>query len=592
MKYTTTRPRSGPTRADERGMALLITLLALLIMTGVGMVMAHVATTEIALAGNYRAQNQAFYAADGGAEHGLNQLLELGRSRGRFPTVAEMAAITGPSLANATFSALQVQSVGPQATGTLTTGFYHGLVAVTQPFNVVATAVTNDAPVGRSSVSITADFDIIPIFQFAIFYEEDLEILPGPNMMLNGRVHSNSSIYMGSNSTLTIDSNVTAAADIFNFRKNDGTAMPGGVQVRDGAGNLLAMAGLDSTHPDWVTEALDRWDGNVRSGEHNIERLNLTIEDPTDPRRIIEPAAAGDSQADQDAKMWYDADLRIVNGRGFDNAGNLVSLVDPLTGTSALRNTVIFDRREQKFMLTTEVDMAKLGRSPGYPVNGITYVGGFAPGGGMPAWPGANAGVGPAEWIGYDVPWSGTGTSAFAVKLTNGAELASPLTVVSDNPAYVQGNYNSVNKKGAAVIGDAVTILSNRWGDVDGDGTFDDDLAYSQLVLNSRNAQSTTVNAALMMGNTDTQPGVSYNGGVENVLRFLERWSGDTLSYRGSIIDLWNSTHATGNWSYGNPIYTAPNRDWGFDTDFLDPANLPPGTPNVYNIRVIGWERA
>lgn len=122
---------------------------------------------------------------------------------------------------------------------------------------------------------------------------------------------------------------------------------------------------------------------------------------------------------------------------------------------------------------------------------------------------------------------------------------------------------------GAIVVADAVTILSESWGDTDGDGDFDEDLAYSEMALNDRNASDTEVNAALMMGSTDTIAGVEYNGGVENVLRFLERWSGDTLTYRGSIIDLWNSVHATGTWSYGNPIYTAPNRDWAFDTDFL-----------------------
>ena len=53
-----------------------------------------------------------------------------------------------------------------------------------------------------------------------------------------------------------------------------------------------------------------------------------------------------------------------------------------------------------------------------------------------------------------------------------------------------------------------------------------------------------------------------------------------------------SSTNATGTWIYGNPIYTAPSRNWAFDTDFLDPANLPPGTPNVYAIHVIGWNRS
>jgi hypothetical protein len=591
MHDTAVRPGPDGVRAGEDGIVLLITLLALLLLMGIGILVSQIATTEITLAGNYRGATQAFFAADGGAEYGLNELLGIGRTKGRFPTAAEMATITGPAVANTTFPAFQVQAVGPQSTSTLTTGFYQGLVAVTQPFNVLATAETTLPPLGRATVSMTADFDIIPIFQFAVFYEGDLEILPGPDMILDGRVHSNSDIYIGSNATLTVDSNITAAGDIFNFRKNDHAAMPGSVRIRNASGSFPAMAGLDSTDPDWATEAINRWDGNVRSGEHDVDRLNLTIEDPTQPRVIIEPAEAADTQADQDAKMWYDADLRIVNGAGYDNVGNPVSLIDPLTGTSALRSTVIFDQREQRYMLTTELDMDKLGRTPGYPANGLVYVGGFEPTGGMPGWTGGAAGVGPPEWVGYDTPWSGTGTTDFAVKLTNGSELPSALTVVSDNPAYVAGNYNSVNKKGAAVIADAVTILSNRWGDINGDGTFDDDLAYSQGTINDRNAWSTTVNAALMMGNTDTMPGVQYNGGVENVLRFLERWSGDTLTYRGSIIDLWSSVHATGDWIYGSPIYTAPNRDWGFDTDFLDPANLPPGTPSVYNIRVIGWER-
>jgi len=600
MSKHESKPRTARRRhrlfGDEEGMTLLITILALFIIALTSVAISRIAQTEIELAGNYRDVNRAFYAADGGAEYGLNELLELGRLSGRFPTGGEMSAIAAPSLTYSNFTTFTVVADGPETTGPLTTGFYQGLVAATQPFTVTATAETTTPPFGTSTVSMTADFDIIPIFQFAIFYEEDLEILPGPDMTLGGRVHSNEDIYIGSNATLTIDSVMTAAQDIFNFRKNDGSAMPGNVRIRDSSGGYPAMAGLDSTDPDWATEALTRWDGNVRSGDHDVERLNLTIEDPTDPHKIIEPWTAADTAGDQAAKMWYDADIRILNGQGFDNAGNPISLIDPLTATSAVQQVTIWDARENKHMLTTEVDMAKLGRLVDHPIDdAIIYVGGYQPGGPMPNWNGGGGGVGPPPWASYGPPWGGGGTTEFAVKLTNGSELATPTTVVSDNPTYVQGNYNITNKKGAAVIADAVTILSNRWGDVNGDGDTSDagdgDLNYSEQAMNDRNAWSTTINAAIMLGNTDTTPGVVYNGGVENVMRFLERWSGDTFTYLGSIIDLWNSQKATGNWIYGNPIYTAPTRNWAFDPDFLDPANLPPGTPRVYTIRVIGWER-
>ena len=96
------------------------------------------------------------------------------------------------------------------------------------------------------------------------------------------------------------------------------------------------------------------------------------------------------------------------------------------------------------------------------------------------------------------------------------------------------------------------------------------------------------MNAAFMTGNVDQ--GAQYNGGLENLPRLLERWSGDRLTLLGSLAALWESEYANGNFGNGN-VYSAAIRDWYFDTDFLDPANLPPGTPNVYTIRVIGWER-
>ena len=56
----------------------------------------------------------------------------------------------------------------------------------------------------------------VPLFQFGVFYGAgvDLEIAPGPNMTFNGRVHSNSNIYVGAGSTLDFDSTITTAGGI------------------------------------------------------------------------------------------------------------------------------------------------------------------------------------------------------------------------------------------------------------------------------------------------------------------------------------------------------------------------------------------
>jgi len=186
----------------------------------------------------------------------------------------------------------------------------------------------------------------------------------------------------------------------------------------------------------------------------------------------------------------------------------------------------------------------------------------------------------PTEWDAYPKPYE-SNTTEYAVKLHGGAELPQPLTIVTGNPAYIRGDYNAINKKPAAVIADAVTILSNAWGD--------NDLAYSQQSLSSRVAANTTQNVALMLGNSTTSVG-SYNGGVENLPRFLERWSGRVFTYRGSLIDLWTSQVAVGAWGQSN-VYSPPRRDWEFDSDLLDPANLPPSTPEVYTVRMRSWVR-
>ncbi|MCH7564550.1 MAG: hypothetical protein IH968_12085 [Gemmatimonadetes bacterium] len=80
-----------------------------------------------------------------------------------------------------------------------------------------------------------------------------------------------------------------------------------------------------------------------------------------------------------------------------------------------------------------------------------------------------------------------------------------------------------------------------------------------------------------------------YGGGLENFPRFLERWQGDELVYRGSLVSLYYNQQGTGPWKFstwGNSgqYYWPPTRTWSFDMRFEDPANLPPGTPVVGNV--------
>jgi hypothetical protein len=72
----------------------------------------------------------------------------------------------------------------------------------------------------------------------------------------------------------------------------------------------------------------------------------------------------------------------------------------------------------------------------------------------------------------------------------------------------------------------------------------------------------------------------SYSGGAENFPRFLENWSSATLTYYGSMVQLYQSAQSIGEWGKAN-VYSPPTRQWYFDTNFK--TKPPPGSLMVYS---------
>jgi hypothetical protein len=152
------------------------------------------------------------------------------------------------------------------------------------------------------------------------------------------------------------------------------------------------------------------------------------------------------------------------------------------------------------------------------------------------------------------------------------------LTIASENPVYTVGNYNTISKKPAAILTDALTILSNNWNDTKGAST-----------TSSRPAVGTTLNASFITGDTYLGAG-KYNGGLASLPRFLESWgASNTVTILGSMVNLWQSKQATGDWSLN--YYDPPSRNWAFDTDLNDPAKQPPESPKLLVFRTLGWKQ-
>jgi hypothetical protein len=198
-----------------------------------------------------------------------------------------------------------------------------------------------------------------------------------------------------------------------------------------------------------------------------------------------------------------------------------------------------------------------------------------------------------------------------AVKLTNGSLLnlgncpgnvPCGLTLASENPVYIQGDYNANSAGGGfadasvatSVLSDAVTMLSNQWADINSFSS-----PYAQTAnppFPGRTAVTSFYRTAVVAGKGPGFPWIAgtttdtgSDGGVHNYLRYLEDWGGQTLNYRGSMASLFYDRQAVGYFKCCNTVYGPPTRQYAFDTNFLTPALLPPRTPMFRDVNTTGY---
>ena len=140
-------------------------------------------------------------------------------------------------------------------------------------------------------------------------------------------------------------------------------------------------------------------------------------------------------------------------------------------------------------------------------------------------------------------------------------------------------------------MGDSITLLSNVFTDAS-TFVFPND-------ANNRNAADTGYRFAMVTGKTVPFPkpggwGVAElgsDGGVHNFMKMLEDWGGTNLRYRGSMVSLYYSRQAIGIYRADGNIYSPPTRGYNFDTDFLSPPLLPPGTPMFRDINTLKFRQ-
>ena len=190
-----------------------------------------------------------------------------------------------------------------------------------------------------------------------------------------------------------------------------------------------------------------------------------------------------------------------------------------------------------------------------------------------------------------------------ALKIVNGSvgNIITPgLTIASENPVYIQGDFNSTPTglwtaahSATAIIADSVTTLSNAWNDI---RSFVDPVDSKKRI-----ASPTSYRVAIVSGKglafakpSGSDASFGSDGGVHNFMRNLEDWdnASATHRYRGSLVSFFISRQAVGTFKCcAGDTYVRGPRDWTFDSDFLIPSLLPPGTPMFRDINTLTFRQ-
>lgn len=588
-------------QARKQGIALLYAVFGAFVAASIAGVLFAIAGVTNVRSDTQRSSLQAQYLAEGAVEAGRKEVIQA---------IANWEA--PPEDGTADIDGRQVPyTIEPTGGGGISTD-PAGIQTIHLGYEIEA-VTTVDGIQARAHRII--DAASTPIFQFAVFYANDLEIQPGPDMTLGGRVHTNGDMYLGCGETLTMDTNYVHSGGKMFRRRKDSNESKGTVEIRKWVENpydpaepsvfekMLSQSqlpvdndsGYDSAFLGWddngdldyddandwlpfIPGALDFWGApdaygqegyTVLTGDHGVTEIvtpnvgSIAMFDEAESGSysydpiLEEYVFVGTGNGTHDKGYYHEsAGLAIIvdeDGGGFTVYDENGDEVDEDDYEDAIWLKGIFDARQSDSgparTALVRVDLEELADSDAWPNNGLLYA--------------AHYGM-------------GTGTDAKGILLTNGDELETNLTVVTEGSLYIHGDYNVDDKKSAAVIGDAINLLSNAWDDSKDPG----DLP---------SAADTTFNTAMITGNYETESG-KYNGGLENLPRFHEKWSGKDCNINGSFVCAWESQYATGEWKYGSDRYKAPKRNWSYDPRFNSVANLPPFTPMVVSAEdVVAW---
>jgi hypothetical protein len=577
-----------------KGNILIVALILIVVVSGLVVVASNVTNNSARFTDRSRDFVSAQAAAEGAVDHAFAIWKRRINSQNRaIDTTTANANLAAPTFTDYTYASagedgpLKIEALdeygAPIANPTKVTvdlpsypGWRGNTYSYSARAKVRQTGVTGGPAVG---VKRQFQYSEVPLFQAMFFFENDLEFYRPATMIVSGLVHTNAMAYLSQGAGLPL----TFQDDVSYVTGYSTTTAPPYANLWSG---YVPNDAATPVFEDGIANQLHQVPRFEPLGSEPAAVINTADANPNNDsfRELIEPPNSSYSDPPEIAKrrMYNKAGIRInINGSTVtvtgQNGTSLLSSQQMGIASAVSASTTIYDSREGKNVDVRTLDIATLRTAMG-----STGISGFNN----------------VIYINDTTPLTTGNMEPKAIRLKNGGILPTAgLTVASENAIYIQGDYNTgttssptavpandggnptnsdsptvsgYDRKPAAVIGDAVMLLSNNWND-----------ANSSLTLSNRPASNTTYNTAIVSGfmpsgyipPSGSQYG--YSGGGNNFPRFLENWSSRYCNYFGSMVQLYQSKTFTGRWDTG-VIYRPPIRCWNFDPNYR--SLPPPGT--------------
>lgn len=294
---------------SQNGSALVITLLVLLLLMAFAALAVSRTSTEILMTGNDISEGRSFAASEASLENMTRDFVDVFEQK-LVPSDTDIANIKAkpvPGFSNFTFET-SITRTSENTPTNLTGGSYSGLYALRDSWEVNSYATEERTGV-KTQLRRRFYSDRIPVFQFGMFYEDDLEINRPPFFTFGGRVHTNGNLFVTAQPLtwgdgIYFNSRVTAAGEIVNdiWKPGTGTNFTDGVDnqsnvfISDASGvpqelltgegsvNCVTPTGPNvfaskpnlpncSENPNWMTQKA-KFQGNLES---SVRPLNLPL---------------------------------------------------------------------------------------------------------------------------------------------------------------------------------------------------------------------------------------------------------------------------------------------------------------------------